>query len=70
MNRTTVNGHATAEIPTTAPIAIVEKAVRLPGDIRSTDDFWDLLLSKKDVSSEIPKECFNVGAFYSSFRPP
>ncbi|THC96687.1 hypothetical protein EYZ11_003842 [Aspergillus tanneri] len=47
------------------PIAIVGMAVRLPGGVRSTDSFWDLLLSQRDVSREVPQDRYNIDAFYS-----
>ncbi|KAA8650263.1 uncharacterized protein ATNIH1004_002945 [Aspergillus tanneri] len=40
-------------------------AVRLPGGVRSTDSFWDLLLSQRDVSREVPQDRYNIDAFYS-----
>ncbi|KAL3476656.1 fatty acid synthase S-acetyltransferase [Aspergillus californicus] len=50
------------------PIAIVGMAVRMPGGVRSTDDFWDLVLSKRDVSREVPHDRYNIDAFYSDAR--
>jgi acyl transferase domain-containing protein len=47
------------------PIAIVGMAMRLPGNVRSGDDFWDLLCSKRDVGRDIPEDRFNIDAFYS-----
>ncbi|KAF7556645.1 hypothetical protein G7Z17_g1284 [Cylindrodendrum hubeiense] len=43
--------------------------LRLPGGVRSSEDFWELLLSKRDISVEIPKDRYNVDAFYSANRP-
>lgn len=61
--------HPTDNAPITPPIAIVGMAVRLPGDVRSMESFWDLLVSKRDVSTEVPQSRFNVDAFYSDSRP-
>ncbi|KAJ5532159.1 fatty acid synthase S-acetyltransferase [Penicillium frequentans] len=59
----------TGDAPIAPPIAIVGMAVRLPGDIRSMESFWDLLISKRDVSTEVPGSRFNIDAFYSDSRP-
>jgi acyl transferase domain-containing protein len=69
-----VNDHGTKPAhtdvtPVVAPIAIVGMGMRLPGGVRSTEAFWELLLSQRDVSVEIPKDRFDVDAFYSSDRP-
>jgi hypothetical protein len=50
----------------TVPIAIVGMGMRLPGNVRSADDFWDLLCSKRDVGRDFPEDRFNIDAFYSS----
>ncbi|KAF9886514.1 hypothetical protein FE257_011421 [Aspergillus nanangensis] len=59
------DGDTPVNEPTMVPIAIVGMAARLPGNIRSTDDLWDVLLSQKDLSCEIPKDRYNIDAFYS-----
>lgn len=61
--------HSTGNAPIVPPIAIVGMAVRLPGDVRSMESFWDLLISKRDVSTEVPGSRFNIDAFYSDSRP-
>ncbi|KAJ6172463.1 fatty acid synthase S-acetyltransferase [Penicillium chermesinum] len=50
------------------PIAIVGAAFRLPGNVRSMDSLWELLLSQKDVSTEFPRDRFNIDAFYNETR--
>lgn len=50
----------------TVPIAIVGMAMRLPGNVRSGEDFWGLLCSKRDVGKDIPEDRFNIDAFHSS----
>jgi acyl transferase domain-containing protein len=57
------------DAPAMPPIAIVGMSLRLPGGIRSTEALWELLLSKKDISVEIPKTRFEVDSFYSPERP-
>lgn len=50
--------------PAVPPVAIVGMGMRLPGDVRTGDEFWDLLISKRDCSSEVPKSRYNIDAFY------
>ncbi|KAF6806607.1 polyketide synthase, partial [Colletotrichum musicola] len=47
------------------PIAIVGMAVRLPGGVRNTSDFWDMLINKKSGLTRIPKERWDNEGFYS-----
>lgn len=69
------NAHATVckenegELNTIQPVAIVGMGIRLPGDVRTSDEFWDLLMTKKDCSSEVPKTRYNVDAFYHPDHP-
>lgn len=47
-------------------IAICGIGLRLPGGIRHTDDFWDLLVSGKDARAPIPLSRFNAAGFDNS----
>ncbi|TDZ16051.1 Highly reducing polyketide synthase gloL [Colletotrichum orbiculare MAFF 240422] len=49
----------------TDPIAIVGMAVRLPGGVRNTDNFWELMMNKRSGLIPIPKERWNSEGFYS-----
>ncbi|PKY01890.1 ketoacyl-synt-domain-containing protein [Aspergillus campestris IBT 28561] len=69
LDRGTGQHQANDEVPSQVPIAIVGMAVRLPGGVRSTDSFWDLLLSQKDISREVPQDRYNIDAFYSDTQP-
>ncbi|KAJ5578021.1 uncharacterized protein N7459_006985 [Penicillium hispanicum] len=51
------------------PVAIVGMAMRLPGDVHTADEFWDLLISQRDCSSEVPQSRYNVDAFYHPDKP-
>lgn len=54
----------------TAPeIAIVGMGMRLPGSVRTAEQFWDLLISKRDCSSDIPPSRYNIDAFYDPEKP-
>jgi acyl transferase domain-containing protein/NADPH:quinone reductase-like Zn-dependent oxidoreductase len=45
--------------------AVIGTACRLPG-ARDLDAFWELLLHGRDAISEVPRERFDVDAFYTS----
>ncbi|QKX63237.1 uncharacterized protein TRUGW13939_10406 [Talaromyces rugulosus] len=45
------------------PIAICGIGLRLPGAIRTGDDFWDVLYHGKDLRGPIPADRFNISAF-------
>ncbi|KAL5356851.1 hypothetical protein BJX96DRAFT_171992 [Aspergillus floccosus] len=46
------------------PMAIVGMGVRLPGGVRSPDDFWQLMVEKRCASAPIPPGRYNVDAFH------
>ena len=46
------------------PIAVIGFAARLPGDATSAEAFWQMLYEGRSARSEIPKERFNIDAFY------
>ncbi|KAJ3464711.1 hypothetical protein MRS44_009497 [Fusarium solani] len=52
------------------PMAIIGMAMRLPGSVRSGDDLWDLLSTKKSGLCDIPKNRFNADGFYDPARGP
>jgi acyl transferase domain-containing protein len=37
---------------------------RLPGDVASLEEFWELLTNARDGYGEFPKDRFNSNAFY------
>jgi acyl transferase domain-containing protein len=45
------------------PVAICGIALRLPGGIRDTDTFWDLLVNGKDARTEVPIDRYNAKGF-------
>ena len=46
------------------PIAIVGMACRLPGDVSTPEEFWELCARARSGWSPIPKSRFNQDAFY------
>jgi acyl transferase domain-containing protein len=46
------------------PIAIVGLGCRFPGDATSGEKLWDFLAAKKSARSEVPRDRYNVDAFY------
>ncbi|KAK7994506.1 hypothetical protein PG991_016094 [Apiospora marii] len=48
----------------TMPIAIIGMNLKFPGDAVSAQAFWELIMSARDVSKEIPADRFNIDAFY------
>ncbi|KAL8721428.1 MAG: hypothetical protein Q9225_001903 [Loekoesia sp. 1 TL-2023] len=51
-------------------IAIVGMGMRLPGGVNGENDFWDLLINKKNGRSVVPEDRYNVEAFYSPTGGP
>ena len=52
------------------PIAIVGMGMRLPGGVNGEKDFWDLLINKKNGRGVVPKDRYNIDAFYSANGGP
>ena len=46
------------------PIAIIGFSLRYPQDATSPASFWELLKEKRCAMTELPKDRFNVDAFY------
>ncbi|KAL1613384.1 Type I Iterative PKS, partial [Diplodia seriata] len=46
------------------PVCIVGMSCRLPGGVRSPSDLWNLLIQKRTGQCKVPKERFNIDAFY------
>jgi acyl transferase domain-containing protein/NADPH:quinone reductase-like Zn-dependent oxidoreductase len=66
----TIGAGCPSSCPTFQPIAIVGMAIRLPGGVRSADDLWNFLIDKKDARSVVPKDRYNIDAFYSERGMP
>lgn len=50
---------------TVPPVAIVGIGLRLPAGISTPDDFWKLLIEKRDGRCRVPETRYNVDAFYN-----
>jgi acyl transferase domain-containing protein len=46
------------------PIAVVGIGCRFPGNVNSPEDFWKLLVDGRDGIAEIPKDRWDIDAFY------
>lgn len=46
------------------PIVIVSAACRLPGNVASTEEFWEMLISGADCVVDIPLSRFDIAPFY------
>jgi len=46
------------------PLAIIGMGMRLPGGISTAEEFWSLLIGKKDGRCRVPSSRYNVDAFY------
>ncbi len=49
----------------TEPIAVVGMACRIPGDINTPEDFWDLLHEGREGVGDIPPGRWDVETYYS-----
>ncbi|RYP45940.1 hypothetical protein DL768_007780 [Monosporascus sp. mg162] len=49
---------------TNEPIAVIGSGCRFPGGINTPSKLWDELKAPRDLQREIPKQRFNVDAFY------
>jgi acyl transferase domain-containing protein len=63
-NGSAANGSNGAHKNTLDPIAIVGMGCRLPGDVTSPEEFWELCSRARSGWSEIPKSRFNHSAFH------
>jgi len=52
------------DYPAIEPIAVVGMAMRFPGELHSSDKFWDMISKGRSAHSEIPKDRFNIDGYY------
>ena len=58
-----ITSYNQAEQPKQIPIAIVGMSCRLPGNVSTPDEFWELCSRARDGWSEIPKQRFDAASF-------
>jgi acyl transferase domain-containing protein len=63
-NGHSMNGTNGVLSATCEPIAICGMAMRLPGGVRDAESYWDLLYNKRSGQCKVPKDRYNVEAFY------
>ncbi|RAQ68107.1 polyketide synthase, partial [Aspergillus flavus] len=51
-----------------SPVAVVGMAMRLPGDIRTTEAFWDHIIQKRNASGSVPSTRYCADKFYHPDR--
>ncbi|MFD3221892.1 beta-ketoacyl synthase N-terminal-like domain-containing protein, partial [Staphylococcus saprophyticus] len=47
------------------PIAVIGTACRLPGDVTSTKEFWEMLKEHRDCVTDVPQSRFDIESVYS-----
>jgi hypothetical protein len=47
------------------PVAIIGMSLRFPQDAVSVEAFWEILMEGRSAASDVPKDRYNVDAFYS-----
>jgi acyl transferase domain-containing protein len=52
------------------PLAIIGMGFRLPGGIHTAEDLWSVLVDKRSTRCKVPKDRFNISAFYSNSGQP
>jgi hypothetical protein len=65
------NGHVSLPIKDPQPpepIAIVGMALRLPGEIHTPEELWELLINKKTTRCPVPADRYNIDGFYSASK--
>ena len=60
--QTSLVSHTTTDL--LEPIALIGMSLRFPQDAVSPDKFWQLLVEGRSTLTEIPKDRFNLEAFY------
>jgi hypothetical protein len=59
-----ISGYSQPQLAKQIPIAITGMSCRLPGNVTTPDEFWELLSRARTGWSEIPKERFDAASFY------
>lgn len=46
-------------------VAVIGIAIKFPEDATSTESFWSMLMHRRSALSDVPKDRYNVDAFWS-----
>lgn len=49
------------------PIAVVGIGGRFPGEATNPEKFWDMIYNSRHALTEVPKDRFNIDAFYHPY---
>ncbi|KAK8046024.1 polyketide synthase [Apiospora saccharicola] len=58
------SGEHGSPVSVAEPIAIIGMAMRLPGRVRTSEDFWQLMVEKRSGLCDTPKDRFNIAGFH------
>jgi acyl transferase domain-containing protein len=67
MNNAGTNGNLNGDMPSMGlvePIAICGMGMRLPGGVRDAEGLWDLLYNQRSGRCKVPKDRYNIEAWY------
>lgn len=62
--QTTANGSNSMNDDASMPIAIIGVGGRFPGEATNPEKLWDMISKGRTALSEVPKDRFNIDAFY------
>ena len=63
VNRVRCTGDTKTPTPSPEPIAICGFAMRLPGGVRNSNEFWEVLRHGKDMRGPVPSDRYNAKGF-------
>ena len=63
INPGTADSHLEHTTSTLDAIAICGLGIRLPGSVRSAEDFWDLLINGKDAQGQVRSDRYEIDSF-------
>ena len=63
-DQTTANGSNSIDGDASMPIAIIGIGGRFPGEATNPEKLWDMISNGRSAMSEVPKDRFNIDAFY------
>ncbi|KAK7997610.1 hypothetical protein PG989_005650 [Apiospora arundinis] len=70
MPQTVDSGKYCSDVSAAEPIAIIGMAMRLPGRVRTSEEFWQLMVEKRSGLCDTPKDRFNIAGFHHPAGKP